>query len=76
MTREDTVARIRATGVIPVIRAPSADDAIAAVEALLDGGLDIIELTMSVPSAIRVIEHVVARHGSRALVGAGTVLDA
>jgi 2-dehydro-3-deoxyphosphogluconate aldolase/(4S)-4-hydroxy-2-oxoglutarate aldolase len=76
MEREAIVARIRATGVIPVIRAPSADEAIAAVEALLDGGLDIVELTMSVPSAIRVIEQVVARHGSTALVGAGTVLDA
>lgn len=76
MTREATLGRIRATGVIPVIRAPSADDAIAAVEALLAGGLDIVELTMSVPSAIRVIEQVVARHGDTAVVGAGTVLDA
>ncbi len=76
MGREAIVARIRATGIIPVIRAPSADDAIAAVEALLAGGLDIVELTMSVPSAIRVIEEVVARHGKTALVGAGTVLDA
>lgn len=76
MNREAIVARIRTTGIIPVIRAPTADEAIAAVEALLAGGLDIVELTMSVPSAIRVIEQVVARHGQTALVGAGTVLDA
>ena len=76
MNREAIVSRIRTTGIIPVIRAPSADEAIAAVEALLAGGLDVVELTMSVPSAIRVIEQVVARHGATALVGAGTVLDA
>jgi 2-dehydro-3-deoxyphosphogluconate aldolase / (4S)-4-hydroxy-2-oxoglutarate aldolase len=76
MARQAIAARIRATGIIPVIRVPSADDAIAAVEALLAGGLDIVELTMSVPSALRVIEQVVARHGDAALVGAGTVLDA
>jgi 2-dehydro-3-deoxyphosphogluconate aldolase/(4S)-4-hydroxy-2-oxoglutarate aldolase len=59
-----------------VIRAPSADDALAAVEALLAGGLDIVELTMTVPSALKVIEKVVERHGGAAIVGAGTVLDA
>ena len=47
MTAKPSLARIRATGVIPVIRAPSADDAIAAVDALLAGGLDIVELTMT-----------------------------
>ena len=76
MEREAILGRIRKTGVIPVIRAPSADDALAAVDALLAGGLDIVELMMSVPSAIRVIEQVVARHGSTAVIGAGTVLDA
>jgi len=76
MSREQTLARIRAIGIIPVIRTPSADEAIAAVEALLAGGLDTVELTMSVPSAVRVIEQVVARHGNSVLVGAGTVLDA
>lgn len=76
MSRDSISARIRAIGIIPVIRTPSADEAIAAVEALLAGGLDTVELTMSVPSALRVIEQVVARHGDAVLVGAGTVLDA
>jgi 2-dehydro-3-deoxyphosphogluconate aldolase/(4S)-4-hydroxy-2-oxoglutarate aldolase len=76
MGRAEIVRRIVATGIIPVIRAPSADDALAAVEALLAGGLDVVELTMTVPSALKVIEKVVERHGGAAVVGAGTVLDA
>ena len=75
MAAADTLGRIRATGVIPVIRAPSPDDAIAAVEAMRAGGIDVVELTMTVPSAIKVIEKVVERHGSSIVVGAGTVLD-
>ena len=76
MGRTEIARRIVATGIIPVIRAPSADDALAAVEALLAGGLDVVELTMTVPSALKVIEKVVERHGGAAIVGAGTVLDA
>jgi len=76
MGRADTLARIRATGIIPVIRAPSAEDALAAVEAMRAGGIDIIELTMTVPSAIKVIEQVAERYGDAVVVGAGTVLDA
>ena len=72
----ETLARIRATGIIPVIRAPSAEDALAAVEAMRAGGIDVVELTMTVPSAIAVIEQVVKRHGDTIVVGAGTVLDA
>lgn len=76
MSHAATLARLRATGVIPVIRAPSADDALAAVDALCDGGLDVVELTMTVPSALKLIEQVVARRGDSVIVGAGTVLDA
>jgi 2-dehydro-3-deoxyphosphogluconate aldolase/(4S)-4-hydroxy-2-oxoglutarate aldolase len=76
MGRAEILGRIRATGIIPVVRAPSADDALAAVEAMRAGGIDIVELTMTVPSAVKVIEKVVERHGDAIVVGAGTVLDA
>jgi 2-dehydro-3-deoxyphosphogluconate aldolase/(4S)-4-hydroxy-2-oxoglutarate aldolase len=76
MGRAEILGRIRATGIIPVIRAPSADDALAAVDAMRAGGIDIIELTMTVPSAVKVIEKVVERYGDAVVVGAGTVLDA
>lgn len=76
MGRPELLSRIRATGVIPVIRTPSADDALAAVEAMRAGGIDIVEVTMTVPSPIRVIEKVVERYGDAIVIGAGTVLDA
>src|SRR4051812_44111944 len=75
MARADTLARILATGIVPVVRAPSAAHALAAIEALRAGGIDIIELTMTVPSAVALIEQVVERHGDEIVVGAGTVLD-
>jgi 2-dehydro-3-deoxyphosphogluconate aldolase/(4S)-4-hydroxy-2-oxoglutarate aldolase len=75
MDRAAILGRIRATGIIPIVRAPSADDALAAVEAIRAGGIDIVELTMTVPSAVSVIEQVALRHPD-AVVGAGTVLDA
>jgi 2-dehydro-3-deoxyphosphogluconate aldolase/(4S)-4-hydroxy-2-oxoglutarate aldolase len=76
MRRQETVARIVATGVIPVVRAPSPDDALRAVEALRAGGLDIIELTMTVPNAMQVIDEIAKRYGDSVALGAGTVLDA
>jgi len=76
MKHAEILRRILATGIIPVVRAPSADDALAAVEAMRAGGLDIVELTMTVPAAVTVIEQVVARYGDDIVVGAGTVLDA
>jgi 2-dehydro-3-deoxyphosphogluconate aldolase/(4S)-4-hydroxy-2-oxoglutarate aldolase len=76
MTRAQILARITATGIIPVVRAPSAEDALAAVEAMRAGGIDVVELTMTVPSAVKVIEKVVERYGDAIVAGAGTVLDA
>jgi 2-dehydro-3-deoxyphosphogluconate aldolase/(4S)-4-hydroxy-2-oxoglutarate aldolase len=71
-----TVATLREVGIIPVIRAASADAAIAVVEALLNAGLAVAEITMTVPNAIDAIASVVARFGDQVLVGAGTVTDA
>jgi 2-dehydro-3-deoxyphosphogluconate aldolase/(4S)-4-hydroxy-2-oxoglutarate aldolase len=76
MGQMEILGRIRATGIIPVVRAPSSGDALAAVDAMHAGGIDVIELTMTVPSAIQVIQGVVERYGDRVVTGAGTVLDA
>lgn len=70
------VAIIREIGLIPVIRADSADAAIAVVDALGEAGLVIAEITMTVPGAIGAIEAVSKRFADRVLVGAGTVTDA
>lgn len=67
---------LREVGIIPVIRAESADAALAVVEALMEGGLAIAEVTMTVPGAIGAIASVTKRFAGKVLVGAGTVTDA
>jgi 2-dehydro-3-deoxyphosphogluconate aldolase / (4S)-4-hydroxy-2-oxoglutarate aldolase len=69
------IQKILDVGLVPVVRATSADEAIAVVEAIKAGGVSVIEITMTVPGAVKVIEKVVERYGKEVLVGAGTVLD-
>jgi 2-dehydro-3-deoxyphosphogluconate aldolase/(4S)-4-hydroxy-2-oxoglutarate aldolase len=76
MNRSEVIQQIVETGVIPVVRAASADEAMRAIDAIKEGGISVLEITMTVPGAVRVIEEVAVRYGSEALVGAGTVLDA
>src|SRR2546423_9623663 len=75
MNKKDIIKRIRDIGVIPVVRASSPEEAIQVVEAIKAGGLPVLEITMTVPGAVHVIEELVKRFDD-AIVGAGTVLDA
>ena len=75
MTREAIVERIVEIGVLPVVRAASGAEAIAVGDALCEGGIRALEITMTVPGAVGVIAEAVARYGDRLLIGAGTVLD-
>ncbi|HEU4748907.1 MAG TPA: bifunctional 4-hydroxy-2-oxoglutarate aldolase/2-dehydro-3-deoxy-phosphogluconate aldolase [Gemmatimonadaceae bacterium] len=70
------MATLREVGIIPVIRAPTADAARAVVEALAQAELTVAEITMTVPDAIGAIAAVVKHFQGRVLVGAGTVTDA
>jgi 2-dehydro-3-deoxyphosphogluconate aldolase/(4S)-4-hydroxy-2-oxoglutarate aldolase len=70
------VDRIRGVGIIPVVRAQSASEALAAVDAICAGGIPILEITMTVPGAIKIINEPTKRLGDDVLIGAGTVLDA
>ena len=70
------VSALREVGIIPVIRAPSADAAVAVVETLLMAGLTVAEITMTVPNAIDAIAAVAKRFPNQVLIGAGTVTDA
>jgi 2-dehydro-3-deoxyphosphogluconate aldolase/(4S)-4-hydroxy-2-oxoglutarate aldolase len=72
--KEQVLARIRSTGLVPVIRARSAEEAGQVADAIQAGGVGILEITMTVPGAVEVIRELV-RRGGDALVGAGTVLD-
>ncbi|HJQ37485.1 MAG TPA: bifunctional 4-hydroxy-2-oxoglutarate aldolase/2-dehydro-3-deoxy-phosphogluconate aldolase [Thermoanaerobaculia bacterium] len=68
--------RIRDVGLVPVVRAASADQAFAAIEAIRAGGIPILEITLTVPGAIQIINTLTKHIGDEALIGAGTVLDA
>jgi 2-dehydro-3-deoxyphosphogluconate aldolase/(4S)-4-hydroxy-2-oxoglutarate aldolase len=74
--RDELVKRIERGTLVPVVRAPTADLAVKAVEAILEGGISTFEITLTVPGAVQVIESLVKRFGARALIGAGTVLSA
>jgi 2-dehydro-3-deoxyphosphogluconate aldolase / (4S)-4-hydroxy-2-oxoglutarate aldolase len=76
MNKTQVLERIKSIGVIPVVRASSADEALQAVEAIKAGGLPLLEITLTVPGAVGVIEKIADRYGDEVLVGAGTVLNA
>src|SRR5579864_8812268 len=76
MTKNEALRRIVDIGIVPVVRAPSGEDALRAIDALRTGGIDVIELTMTVPGAIKLIEELAKRYGDDVVLGAGTVLDA
>jgi len=65
---------IESTGIVPVIRAAAADQAMEACRALVRGGIRVLEVTLTVPGAVHVIEKLAQELGDRAVVGAGTVL--
>jgi 2-dehydro-3-deoxyphosphogluconate aldolase / (4S)-4-hydroxy-2-oxoglutarate aldolase len=74
MNKDAALKRALATGIIPVIRAATAEDALFAAEAVLAGGIDIAEITMTVPGATTVVARL-AKDMPEILVGAGTVLN-
>ena len=74
MDKAQVLERIRSIGLVPVIRARSAEEAARAADAIQAGGVSILEITMTVPGAVEVIREMAGRPGD-ALVGAGTVLD-
>lgn len=76
MKKTDTLSRIVETGIVPVVRASSGEEALVVIDAVRAGGIDIIELTMTVPGAIDVIRELARRYGEELVLGAGTVLDA
>ena len=76
MNKAEVINQIKDIGLIPVIRATSAEEAMRAIDAIREGGVSILEITMTVPGAVGVIEQLTKKYGNDVLVGAGTVLDA
>ncbi len=69
------VTRLLQTGIVPVVRCQNATHALLAADALLEGGIDVIEITLTVPGALGVISELRRRFASELLVGAGSVAD-
>ncbi|BBM70589.1 bifunctional 4-hydroxy-2-oxoglutarate aldolase/2-dehydro-3-deoxy-phosphogluconate aldolase [Rhodothermus marinus] len=74
--RHEIVSELIRRGAVAVIRMSDPERLVRVVEAICEGGVTAIEITMSVPRAFQMIEEVARRLGDVALVGAGSVLDA
>jgi len=75
MSKHKTLAAILDIGIVPIIRASTPEAAIQAAEAIYRGGIRAVEITMTVPGALRALEKVADQFGDRMTLGAGTVLD-
>jgi 2-dehydro-3-deoxyphosphogluconate aldolase/(4S)-4-hydroxy-2-oxoglutarate aldolase len=67
--------RLVAQRVVPVLRLGSSADTERAVDCLADAGFRVVEITLTVPGAVPLIDRLVHRLGAPFVVGAGTVLD-
>lgn len=76
MHKTQKIELIRDTGIIAIMRAQNSNQLMAAADAIRQGGVRVIEVTMTTPGALKVIEEASARFGADVLFGAGTVLDA
>jgi 2-dehydro-3-deoxyphosphogluconate aldolase/(4S)-4-hydroxy-2-oxoglutarate aldolase len=75
MRKEQIVERLREIGLVPVLRAESEEQALGIASAIAAGGVTVLEITMTVPGAIRVMSRL-TKDRPDILIGAGTVLDA
>lgn len=75
MRKYEVLKRVEEVGVVAVVRAENSDQAKKIALACMEGGIDSIEITFTVPGAHKVIESLTEEFQDRLLVGAGTVLD-
>ena len=75
-SRSAIVRRITQSGIIAVVRTDQTEQVAPICEALLAGGVEVIEITFTVPNALEAIREASRRFAAQALIGAGTVLNA
>jgi 2-dehydro-3-deoxyphosphogluconate aldolase / (4S)-4-hydroxy-2-oxoglutarate aldolase len=75
MSKESDLRRVLDCGVVAVVRSPDGAQLAEVARALADGGITVVEITMTVPDALDVLRQVRRALGDRVLLGAGTVLD-
>jgi len=74
--RIESLQRIEKTGIVAVVRADNEKQAIKIADAVKDGGLEAVEITMTVPGALEVIKELARNYNdNEILIGAGSVLD-
>lgn len=76
VSRTDILQRILEKKAIAVIRMTDVARLMRVIEAIRAGGVECVEITMTVPGAVDVIRDVSQSIGDEALIGAGTILDA
>jgi len=74
-TKDKTLDEMTRTGIVAVVRAPESGRLVQVAEALCNGGVTCVEITMTTPNALEVIRAAVREIGERACIGVGTVLD-
>ena len=75
MKHFEIMLRLRELMVVPIVRISSETAALGIVDAVVKGGINCVEITMTVPNALKAIEKVADEYGDKVLLGAGTVLD-
>ncbi len=75
MSKEDQLRHVLDCGLVAVVRSPDSQQLVEVVRALADGGVTVVEITMTVPGALDVVKQVRQALGDRVLLGAGTILD-
>jgi 2-dehydro-3-deoxyphosphogluconate aldolase/(4S)-4-hydroxy-2-oxoglutarate aldolase len=75
MSKESQLRQVLDRGIVAVVRSPDSQQLVEVARALADGGVTVVEITMSVPGALDVLRQVRHALGDRLLLGAGTVLD-
>src|SRR5205085_1796870 len=75
MSKDDQLRQVLDGGLVAVVRSPDSQQLVEVVRALADGGVSVVEITMTVPGALDVVRQVRQVLGERVLLGAGTILD-
>jgi 2-dehydro-3-deoxyphosphogluconate aldolase/(4S)-4-hydroxy-2-oxoglutarate aldolase len=75
MSKQSDLSRVLDAGIVAVVRSPDSSQLVEVCRALADGGVHVVEITMTVPDALDVVRAVRKALGDRVLLGAGTILD-
>ena len=74
-SKNEQLQTLKDSGVVAVIRSDRSDELVQVVQAISEGGIRAIEITMTTPGALDVIKTSVAKFKTSVLIGAGTILD-